>query len=469
MTNISRKLQALSKEILIELVADLSDRYDDIDQIIESYLEGNEDAAQDSSAPGAKQLHLVKTIEKLATTNAYYHYYESHLFTDPLERLLQDISRLAEADLEQALGVLDYLLERHEGFFECVDDSGGEISELMYDAVQLWMEVAARLRINKPQARNWLANVMSYYARDSEYGCFDGLFDGCGELLTDEELYKLASQFESEAQAVKEMQSDCDHGLRLYQASHGLRGVATALQHLTLYERSFLLERSELDVQQLEEIIRFALRVKDYKRASYWLQQPQFKKDEYCHSYLTNILLKQQGNIEQLKANLLAEWQKYPTSQSLQAYWQYAEPYEQEKVVVELVARVEQLDDKNDVVNMLLLVGQYQTAAHYLIEQRTSFRRAYYSTVLNWKAVFEEEDQTLAVIVCYRLLLLDILERGFSRGYHHAVRYFNALLALDEACSDYCGLENAEEFIAKLQSKHGRKWLFWKEANYPAK
>ncbi|WP_098417781.1 hypothetical protein [Marinobacter sp. LV10MA510-1] len=42
-------------------------------------------------------------------------------------------------------------------------------------------------------------------------------------------------------------------------------------------------------------------------------------------------------------------------------------------------------------------------------------------------------------------------------------------LALDNEINDYHGLSDAQSYIRHLQSKHGRKWSFWKEADYPAK
>lgn len=469
MAGVSKKLQALSKEVLIALVADLSGRYDDIDQIIEAYLVAGQSTDQDGSAAHARKLHIVNKIEELTTTRSYYSYHEAHLFSQPCVRVLQDIERLAETDLEQALEALDFLLERHEKLFERLDDSDGVISELMYEAERLWLDIATRLRRNKPHARDWLADVMRYYNFDSGYFCFDALLGNSGDLLTDEELYKLAGQFDNEAQAVQDPQTNHEDRQRLNCASHGLCKVAKALQNLALYERSVLLVSPVPDARQLEQIIRFALNVKDFDRADYWLQQPQLKEDQYRYTSLANTLLEQQGNIRQLKINLLEEWRKFPTLYRMRDYWKYAESCEQKQITAELMTQMEQLNDKDDVVGMLLLTGQTKTAASYFIERYTSFSRTYYTSLLDWLAEFEQDGQILAVIVCYRLLLLDILERGFSRAYHHAAHYFNSLLALDKARPDYGGLKSAREFITELQVKHGRKRSFWKEAGYPAK
>ena len=69
---------------------------------------------------------------------------------------LQGIATLAENNEEQALVLLDRLLERHDQLFEWVDDSNGYIGDLMHEAVQLWLQVASRVREKKPEARNWV-------------------------------------------------------------------------------------------------------------------------------------------------------------------------------------------------------------------------------------------------------------------------------------------------------------------------
>lgn len=464
--SIESKLQKMPHETLVALLADLYERYGDIDEIIDSYLEHTE---LESQRGGVCDTELGRQVESLTSVGQFYHYREAYALSERCERILQGIDNLAAVNTEQALALLDVLLNRHERIYESVDDSDGFIGEVMQQAVQLWLQVAAQLRKQQPDARQWVDTVLKYNSQN-DYGCFDELISSSRCLLTENELQALASHFEQQAQAAASLELGDEHyNAPLANACLGLRAAAEALQDFSLYERSLLINSPVPNTLQLERLIGYALELEKFERAKYWLQQPQWKHDQNRQTHLNNQLLLRQGHIEQLKQNLLSDWRLNPRSFTLQNYWEHATQKERISLTIELLSRVEQLGNKEDALSMLLFVGQVEEAAEYLIFHQAELKRYYYSTLLNWLESFQQAGQTLAVIVCYRLLLLDVLERGYSRAYHHAARYFNALLKLDKTQPDYQGLDSAQEFIAVLQAKHGRKRSFWQAAGYPAK
>lgn len=465
---ISTKLQDLSKENLIALVADVSGRHADIDDIIASYVALTSTKKSATEPASAVELYLKLQIEQLTASGQFFHYRDAHILQARLERLMQDIARLADTEAEQALALLDSLLERHGQVFDCVDDSDGYVGDVMHEAVQLWLQTAAHLREIQPQARNWVEVVLGYYA-NNEYGCFDYIISDSTCMLSENELRDLAERFERDAHKAALTDESGYYNSALSSAYLGLRQVAQALQDMTLYERSVLIGSPQPNSFELEDVIRYALELERFDRADYWLKQLQLQGDHRRYTTLNNLLLEQQGNLKQLKHNLLSEWQRQPQFYALQDYWQHANQDEQQQVIAELVVRMNQLDNPENVLQMLLFTGQQDIGAEYLIARYASLEGSFYSTVLNWLAAFEEAGQTLAVILCYRLLLLDVLDRGYSKAYRYAAHYFNALLVLDKAQPYYREFDNAMEFIAALQAKHGRKKAFWREAGYPAK
>lgn len=466
--SISTKLQRLTKENLVALIVDVSGRHDDIDDIITSYftLTNTKNSAQESTS--AAQLYLNLQVDQLTAVDQFFHYRDAHILQARCERLVQDIAGLAETDTEQALTLLDRILEQHGQIFNCVDDSDGFIGDVMHEFVQLWLQIATRLRELKPGARHWVEAVFGYYA-NNDYGCFDDLISNSACVLSENELLDLAQRFERDAQAAICADQSEHYNSALAHADLGLRQVAQALQDMTLYERSVLIGSPQPNSFELEDVIRYALELERFDRADYWLKQLQLQGDHRRYTTLNNLLLEQQGNLKQLKHNLLSEWQRQPQFYALQDYWQHANQDEQQQVIAELIVRMNQLDNPENVLQMLLFTGQQDIGAEYLIARYASLEGSFYSTVLNWLAAFEEAGQTLAVILCYRLLLLDVLDRGYSKAYRYAAHYFNALLVLDKAQPYYREFDNAMEFIAALQAKHGRKKAFWREAGYPAK
>lgn len=465
---ISTKLQDLSKENLIALVADVSGRHADIDDIIASYVALTSTKKSATEPASAVELYLKLQIEQLTASGQFFHYRDAHILQARLERLMQDIARLADTEAEQALALLDSLLERHGQVFDCVDDSDGYVGDVMHEAVQLWLQTAAHLREIQPQARNWVEVVLGYYA-NNEYGCFDYIISDSTCMLSENELRDLAERFERDAHKAALTDESGYYNSALSSAYLGLRQVAQALQDMTLYERSVLIGSPQPNSLQLDDMIRYALTLERFDRAEYWLQQPQLQADHRRCTELSNLLLEKQGNLEQLKHNLLSDWQNRPLPHTLYAYWEHAEQDEKHSIVAELITRLDQLENPSDALQMLLFTEQHDTAAEYLIAQYARLSGSFYSTVLQWLAEFEAAGQTLAVILCYRLLLLDVLDRGYSKAYRYAAHYFNALLVLDKAQPYYREFDNAMEFIAALQAKHGRKKAFWREAGYPAK
>ncbi len=467
--DVPKLLQALPATVLMALVEDLYGRHGDIDEIIEAYLESADEQGE-VEAQGTTPLlpWLKRQVEQLTASDEFVDYRHAPQLSSQIERLLVDISNLAELDAAQALALLDQLLVSHGGILERVDDSGGYIGDVLCDAVSLWLTVAADLRSQQPLARNWAADVVAYHAAN-DYGCFDAIISGSRCLLSEDELRQLGLQFESELRGALNAATGEGHNRQRSYASLGLRSVAEALSDISLYELSTLLISPHPNTLQLERIIRYALDIGAMERAEYWLQQPQWREDERRYASLHNQLLKHQGNIDQLKQNLLADWQRAPSACKLEAYWNYANEAERQAVAAQVHAQAESLNDAAVAIEMLLFIDSVGPAAEHLIARHAALSGVWYGTLLGWIERFKAAGQTLAGIVCYRLLLTDLLERGYSKAYHHGARYFHVLLALDREQPDYRGLDSAQAFIASLQSRHWRKRSFWSAAGYPGK
>lgn len=464
--SISQQLQELPTPVLIALLDDLYGRYEEIDEIIASYLEPQADRGEGPEQPSLLPW-LEKQTERLLESDEFIDYCHAAEFAAHLDRLLMDIGALSEQDVVPGLVLLDRLLKQSGRLFERVDDSDGEVHEVLCGAVDLWLEMAARLRKVQPQARQWTAEVLAFHETD-EYGCFDDIIGHSRDLLTEDELLQLARSFESQ---IRSTTTETDKGghRRAVNAGVGLGAVALALQDIGMYEQSVLLLNPVPNTQQLERLIEYALSISALERAAHWLQQPQWQGDQRGYRRLYNRLLECRGDITQLKQNLLQAFQQTLSSYNLQAYWEHADSDEKRQVSQQVLDRIDSLTDRQDALQLLFLIDAVEVAADYLVRYRTELKGAWYGQLLAWLEQFERTGQTLAVILCYRLLLTDLLDRGYSKAYHHGARYFRTLLALDAKQPDYRDVENAQEFIAGLQAAHWRKRSFWGAADYPNK
>lgn len=467
--SVIKHLRGLPKPALIALIDDLYGRYGDIDEIIEDHLEqqSEEHESESESLPNLLP-YLQRQVSQLVTSQAYIDYRSAQGFSERLEQLLVDICDLAEADAAQALALLDQLLEHHGDMLERVDDSDGYLGDALGAAVELWLAVASTLRCEQPEARDWVADVCALHD-NNDYGCFDDILSLSHSLLTAQELRTLAANFAQAARSAIATHSGDGYNHQAADACIGLRAVAEALSDIELYEQATLLTSPQPNPLQLQQLIEYALRIDALERADYWLQQPQWRADQRLHAQLHNQLLKHQGNLGQLKHNLLQAYQQSPSLFNLEAYWEYADPAERQAVSQQIKQQFNADSDPSEAIQLLLFINAVDQAAEYLIEHHTRLQGRWYGTLLNWLEHFEAAGQTLASILCYRLLLNDLLDRGYSRAYHHGARYFHKLLQLDATQPDYRGLDNAQSYIATLQNKHWRKRSFWNDAGYPNK
>lgn len=467
--SISRQLRAMQKPALIALVGDLYGRDGDIDEIIKSHLEqqGTEDETDAGLQPSLLP-YLQRQVTQLISSTAFIDYRSAHPFSQQLEQLLADIGDLAEQHAAQALALLDQLLEQHGTIYERVDDSDGYLGDALGNAVELWLAVATILRSEQPEARDWVGDVCTLYD-NNDYGCVDDIISISSNLLSIKELRELAERFEHDARVAIDRHKGNDYNEQAAHACMRLSAVAQALSDINLYEQATLLTTPQPNLQQLQDLINYALSIKALERAEYWLQQPQWQVDQRRHAQLSNRLLEHQGNITQLKHNLLQAFQQEPSEHNLRAYWQHAEPDERQVIGEQVLEQAKSLKSASEAIRLLLFIGSIEMAAEYFIAHHAKLKGSWYGTLLGWLEPFEAAEQTLASILCYRLLLADLLDRGYSKAYHHGARYFHSLLKLDKKQPDYRGLDNAQAYITALQAKHGRKRSFWDAAGYPNK
>lgn len=186
---------------------------------------------------------------------------------------------------------------------------------------------------------------------------------------------------------------------------------------------------------------------------------------------MRNELLEAKGDITELKENLYQGFVLHPTEYSLRDYWALTDSDERKEVVNYLENTEENLTKKDpqNYINMLLLIGSLQNAEKVLSRSVDHLGKLSYRTILDWLEYWSEDKYSIANVICYRLLLTDLLERGYSKAYHHGARYFNNLLELDKRIDDYQNLEASTDFIKQLQVKHWRKRSFWQAADFPNK
>lgn len=471
---IKQQLKDLPSAVLIAIIDDLYGRYGDIDDIIDSHIEAfAEPVPVKPTKKGRKTDNkptraLERQLDLIIEDDRFIDYRASHGYADRLHSLLLDIEALAEDNPAQALPLVEDMLNRHDAIVEGVDDSDGEVGDALRHAVDLWLDIAARLRSSGHDTRNWSETILGFYDKN-DYGCLDDIISHSGNLLTEDELRQLAWRFENDAKKALNDKRITGYNRKAAHACIGIKSVAEALGDIELFEKGTLITSPQPNTMQIEQIVEFALHIDALERAAHWLQQPQWKQDKSRHARLNNLLLQKQGNIKQLKQNLLQAFQDTPNEYTLMAYWEFANTKEKQATSKQVLQLADSMKDRVAAIQLLLMTGATEKAAQQLIQHHANLGKVFYGTLLDWIKPFNTLKSPLATILCYRLLLADLLDSGRSKAYHHGADYFHALLKLDKKKPDYQGLDDAQTFIRQLQQKHWRKQSFWIQADYPNK
>ena len=464
--SIQQALKKLSKSDLVQLVTEVHGHYHDIDQIIERYT------AKTSKGQNALYTVIQCQLQQVANDSSFIGYYDSGNYAARLQCLLMDINTLLrEQAPEQALQATEEFIWLHESVLERADDSNGEIGDVFCEAVDQWLDIAAEVRSLNPEAQHWVDKVMAFFD-GNDYGVLDDIISNSNELLSADELTQLAWRFEAQAKQALDKQCKAKDTTYNHEAAHatiGMRSVAEATGDMALFEKATLLTSPKPNTLQLEQIIAFAIAIKDFSRAEHWLAKPEWQEDPSRFKTLRNHLLAAQGNTKQLKKHLAEDFYQTPNEVSLESYWEVANKTEQKALYQQMPELVKKAHDADSAISMALIAQHGDLAESLLLEHGSTLTELYYGRFLYWLERLDEKSHPLACIVCYRCLLTNLLDRGYSKAYHHGADYFHTLLKLDKKVSDYKNLEDAQSFIRNLQEQHWRKRSFWQQANYPNK
>lgn len=111
---------------------------------------------------------------------------------------------------------------------------------------------------------------------------------------------------------------------------------------------------------------------------------------------------------------------------------------------------------------LLMALEREPLAEEYVLRRHEQLKDALYTYLSELAQAFKVADYFLASTLCYRALLVDILERGRSKAYHHAADYFQALCDMDDYVAEWRGFSRHASFVRELKAQHGRKLGFWR-------
>lgn len=404
-------------------------------------------------ADRADNLSRIKVrIAGLKRSKRFMHYRESFGFAKELSMLLQTIKAVVTDPLE-GVKIVARFYETDKSVFGRCDDSSGYLGDVYrIEAKNLFAEYASRCEKKEKAAAVLMKACMS-----NDYGVRDTLIDCAGGVFSAEILRKMIDDLQKSAD--KEADEDKKRSI-LYLVESLARQTGDAL----LFEKTRIACWGKLTTAAVIDIAEVYFETGEVETAHSWLKKLS-ENETFMADERDNLLLKiyrEKGEKESLVELLEQKFRKHRSTLTLQSLLEVVGEEKRGDVLNSAIESIlpSKIFNITD-VSFLLAVGKVDEAEKYLLKCAEQFSGGFYDHLLPLAETMEEQKRFLAATMIYRSLLLDILERGYTKAYFYGVRYFRKLDKLAVNIADWNRFAKHETFKADLHQKHGRKSSFW--------
>jgi hypothetical protein len=426
-----KKLQKVPKEKLIKFIHD-------------TYItENNENLLQkiEVLASGEKiedKIKLLKEwITKIKRRTRLITYRESHTYSIEIDDLRNSIENdILPHSPQEAFKLTEKLLNSEESIMNAVDDSGGSVGVAMSDVYVLWLKAASKC---PPPKNGWKEKIIKINDKNN-YGTEDSLLKNANILLSKKELIELYNTYKNKG--LTEKKDPNSYTDPKFKAGVEMHKIAEALKDPDLYKNAIAFYSPELNSMQKIRIANFYLLCNQPNKALQLLEGNFEAHNQIEKLSLLNDIYSALNDKEKLIETQKNIYSISPNSETFQDCY---------KILPE--------KEKNT-----LSLKENEKAEKLIIKKHTELKGSQYSSILGIIKIFEKNNAIMPQIICYRALLISILERAFYKAYPHAVKYYQKLIKLNTHDIKYPkGIGAHVEFEQLLKENHGRKSSFWKK------
>lgn len=440
--NIEQQLTELGPARLAKALIDLSERSNLVHDYVENLVSTSEEKIE----------YFKKEIADIKTSKRYISWNENQAYADELEMLLMDLKEGIDDPLTGINLIMDFYTS-DENIFEHCDDSGGEVGYLFqFTARDIFIYFASNYSEKKK-----IADMLIKLNQVNHYGVRNSLIDSCIEFLSEKNLRYMVSEFHKLADKEKDKFDQ-----RHYYVN--IESLAKQLKDPDLYLKTRIKSRGELSTEDYIEISKIYLDRDDIETAHSWLQK--LPEDEIENSYECKKLLmeiyKKQGNSDKLAKMLHENLRACYSINNLNALLEEIGYDQKDKIIEEesaLILKKEELRISD--AEFLISIGKIDEAEKYIIQRASQLHGYSYGSMLPIAELMDLHNRHLVAALLYRSLLISILNRGYTKAYHHGVSYLKKLDQLAIKISNWENFDNHEAFKDEIVKEHGRKRSFW--------
>jgi hypothetical protein len=399
-----------------------------------------------------------KTLKTWCRETTYYRYSDAGPFGTELHAWLGQVeSELLPNDPAAALQLVEAFIQADGIFYNRADDSGGVIGDAIETACRIWLKAA---KLSESPTPPWTVRLEAMVSAD-EYGSRKALYEHANELLDEAALRQLVAQHMTQlTEALAQGAPAGRRPARSFKHAHTLSLLAKALHDPDVLVAAALAENPQPDAHRMQEFVQAYLECGLPADAVLWLDKDWGGMDSIRQGLLAEALA-QLGRQAESAAILQSQFEAHPSVGGLRKWLAALPPGEQLQATAAARELAIKHPDPVAAACVLVEVGEHALAAATILASPGKLQRHSYTTLLPLAQAMDERHHVVAATALYRTLLDDILNRGYWRAYHHALRYWQRLEQLAAAGADLGKLGMHEAYVADVRSKHARKVSFW--------
>ncbi len=438
-----QRLIDLGADTLADALLGLAVYSDEADDLIERLI----------ATPEENIRRFKRKLSALKRRRRFIGWRESDGFAQELEMLLQDLKAGVD-DPVTGMELVAAFYEADNTIFEMCDDSCGNIGDVFrYDAKELFVDYASRC-----SDKEKVAGIILKVNQKDDYGIRDTLVDCAAECLPEEVIRTMIGELQKRADKKRDK-----YGKRHYLLL--IESLARQIKDARLFEKTRVASwGGKLSTAAFIDIARVYLESGDVETAHSWLKKiPEgetYQADK--RDKLLEEIYHRQGESEKLAKLLYQKFRSYHSTGTLQALLDVVGNDKRNEVIADEVRQILKTDELSESdAKFLIAIGKMDEVEAYLLGRADQLDGNYYGSLLSLAEAMESENRHLVASLIYRSLLTSVLERGYTRAYHHGVRYLKKLDKLSVLVNDWKGFNNHQEFKEQIIQAHGRKRSFW--------
>ncbi|MCM2349682.1 MAG: hypothetical protein NDI69_06655 [Bacteriovoracaceae bacterium] len=438
------KLMQLEKKVLAKTLITLSGKHSDVASAIDRMI----------SDKTANVRRFISGLSAYKSDSNFRGWSEASEFAEELEELLSDLEEGASCPREAIKLLKSFFESDHEIVHRC-DDSSGFISNVFrYRATELFVKSATEC-----DDKDWLANILWDLITHNDYGLRDELIDKIGQLLPERNMREIVERLWALHQENKDGERIVSRELILLEA------MAKGLKDPLLLEKVIREEGENNPNYNNGCLGEMYFLCGDFKKAIHFLEKVEKSSSHYWK--VDDLLLKAYAEVGDVVKQKKMAWDIFRSHRTkeyfeavleIEGHSKYQELLKHE---IDIIFQDKELKNQN--VDFLFEMELFDEAEAYIISRRKNLNGNHYEILADWAELFDLKKKVLVSTFTYRALLDSILERAYSKAYHHGVDYLVKLNEQADLIQDWKGGPTHNCYFENLKNDHKRKHGFWSQ------